>query len=379
MVKIVIGGDICPTIRDRAAFIKGDTIGLWGDLLPVFKSADFVVANLETPLATKESPINKSGALFLNPPEILNAIKEAGINFLNLSNNHILDHGQEGLTSTIRSLNEANLIFSGAGENLEEASRPYSTDIQDKRISVISYAEHEFSIAENGKGGANPLNLMDFITRIQKLKKTSDFIILLYHGGKENYMLPTPNQQELCRFFIDQGVDTVICQHSHVAGCYENYSKGKIFYGQGNFIFDPYPLKKEWLYSGFLIEMDLFPNNDVKYNLIPYVHKSLQNNEIGIRKMNQTEALDFFKKIEEKNSKIVEPEYVIQQWNDLSLQLQPIYLSVLNGNGSLLRKFNEYFPWLNWIYSGKRKNTLQNIINCETHREMVITILKNKV
>ena len=52
----------------------------------------------------------------------MSAIKNSGINFLNLANNHIFDHGEQGLKSTIEALKNQDLNFVGAGKSLVEAS-----------------------------------------------------------------------------------------------------------------------------------------------------------------------------------------------------------------------------------------------------------------
>ena len=379
MVKLIIGGDICATKRDENSFLEGDASKLFSDTWPVIQSADLAIANLETPLINSPSPIKKSGTVFGNEPDILNAIKNSGINFLNLANNHILDHGEQGLKTTIEALKNQDFNYVGAGKSLDEASQPFTTEIKGKTISILSYAEHEFSIAEHRRCGANPLDLIDFVTRIQDLKKSSDFILLLYHGGKENYIYPTPNQQKLCRFFIDQGVNIVVCQHSHTAGVYENYNNGNIYYGQGNFVFDPYPLKRDWLYKGFLIELVINDDNTINIQLIPYVHNSFYNDEIGIRKMNAEESKIFMKNIFEANKKMTEnANHVYNEWVKLSKSVENTYLSVLNGNGRLMRKLNQKLPWLKFIYKNDRRLVLKNMITCETHLEIIKTILEEK-
>jgi len=377
MVKLIIGGDICATKRDENAFLEGDALRLFSNILPEIQSADLAIANLETPLISTPSPIKKSGAIFGNSPSMLNALKKSGINFLNLANNHVLDHGAKGLQTTIEAVKNQEFYSVGVGRSIDEASEPFIIQIKDKTIAVLSYAEHEFSIAENGKPGANPIDVIDFITRIKDLKESSDFVLLLYHGGKENYSLPTPKQQKLCRFFIDQGVNMVVCQHSHIAGVFEQYNKGNIYYGQGNYVFDPYPLKRDWLYKGFLIEVYLNDDNSTRIQLIPYIHKSFYKDEIGIRKMNDEESKVFMDNIFEDNKKMIEnPNYVRDEWVKLSMSLENTYLSILNGSGRFMRKLNEKFSWLKLVYTNDRKLVIKNIVTCETHQEIVETILK---
>jgi poly-gamma-glutamate synthesis protein (capsule biosynthesis protein) len=377
MIKLLIGGDICPTENNIELFKEGNSKVLFNDLLENFEKSDFVIANLEFPIIEKKTPIAKSGAVFGAQIDVLNGLKNAGINFLNLSNNHILDHGEIGLKSTLSALKKFNFEFSGAGENLKEASTVFTKTIDNITISIISYCEHEFSTASNNNAGANPLDLIDFINKINLLKETSDFILLLYHGGKENYNLPTPNQMKLCRFFIEQGVDMVSCQHSHTAGLIENYNNGVIFYGQGNFVFDPFPLKKKWLYEGLLVDLKIFGKGKFEYEIIPYIHKSLIDGSVGIRKMNSDESMVFIENLDKLNSNFkLNPNLVIESWEQLSKKLENTYMSVLNGNGKLIRKLNEKTSFLNSIYKGSKRLTLKNIISCETHREILETILK---
>ena len=160
MVKIIIGGDICPTKRDEDTFTKGHPSQLFSDILPNIQSSDLAIANLETCLINSPSPIKKSGAVFGNSPEILNAVKSSGINFLNLANNHILDHGESGLKCTIEALKNHDFKYVGAGKSIDEASEPFTIQIKGKTISILSYAEHEFSIASNVKSGANPTSVI---------------------------------------------------------------------------------------------------------------------------------------------------------------------------------------------------------------------------
>ena len=41
---------------------------------------------------------------------------------------------------------------------------------------------------------------------------------MFHQWGKEQYAYPTPKQQDISRFFVEEGVDVVISQHSHIAG-----------------------------------------------------------------------------------------------------------------------------------------------------------------
>ena len=96
------------------------------------------------------------------------------------------------------------------------------------------------------------------------------------------------------------------------------------------------------MYKGFLIELILNDDNSTKIELIPYVHNSFNKDEIGIRKMNTEESEFFLNNIFEISKKIIDnPHYVNDEWIKLSKSLENTYLSVLNGNGRIMRKLNE--------------------------------------
>ena len=380
MVRILIGGDICPTKKDIHYFIQGESEKIFDDLLEEIHKSDLIVANLETPLIEKQTPILKSGSNFGVPSRAVHGIKNAGINLLNLANNHILDHGEEGLLNTIQTLNRHNIRYIGAGRNINEASEPYFQTISNKNICILSYAEHEHSIATKYTAGANPLSIIDFSKRIIQLRKECDFIILLYHGGKEYYFYPTPNQKELMEYFVDMGVNVIVCQHSHVPGAIQKYKNGVIIYGQGNFVFDPYPHKNTFLYQGYLVKIEVISNSSFHFEKIPYYHKSLMNSSLsGIKKMEGAQKQSLIEFIDEKSTKITE-QYISEEWNKFCQKNEILYLSILKGQNRILRKMFVKIPFIKkLLYSKKEKIVIKNIISCETHREALLTILKQNV
>lgn len=139
--------------------------------------------------------------------------------FFTLANNHILDQGEQGLHSTMDVLNSNNIPFAGVGKNIQEASKPYIKQFENFRLGVYCCAEHEFSIANENKAGANPFDPLESLDHISQLKKEVDYLVVLYHWGKEHYRYPSPNLQKTCRKLVEKGADLVVCQHSHFIGC----------------------------------------------------------------------------------------------------------------------------------------------------------------
>ncbi|MCD6184582.1 MAG: CapA family protein [Deltaproteobacteria bacterium] len=374
MFTALIGGDVCPIRRNQQYFISGDTSALFNDTLDLFQSVDLSIVNLECPLIDEASPKEKAGPIIGGDSRSIYVLKKAGINVLNLANNHILDHGSEGLQNTISLCKKTGLSFVGAGKDIDEASQVLIFKIGDFKIGILGYAEQECSIASTTSAGANPLSLMDYVRKIKYCKKELDYIIVLLHAGKEYYPYPPPELQKICRFIIEEGANAVICQHSHCAGAYENYGGGHIVYGQGNLIFDAYPRIDDVWCQGYLIKLVIDGDRKSEMELIPYIQS---DNEIGVRKMSDKNALLFLNDLKNLSEQIQDNEFIENEWASFCKRFQYDYFSIFRGHNRLFRFLNRKFHFSDSFYSRQNCLALQNIIRCESHREAVLKILDN--
>tara|TARA_B100000925_G_scaffold171416_1_gene129112 strand:+ start:13092 stop:14216 length:1125 start_codon:yes stop_codon:yes gene_type:complete len=374
MSTIIIGGDVCPQGNIEDTFIKGKEEKILNDLLPTFKQADYRMINLECPLVINKSPIEKDGPVLGTSVNSANGLKAIGVDAVNLANNHILDHGDSGLKTTIDSLKKNGINFFGAGKNLEEAQKPLIKIIGKKRFCFMGVAEHEFSIATNNSWGANPLDPINIVRNIKKYRTCFDYLIVFFHGGKEYYRNPTPKQQDFCRFLVEEGADAVICQHSHCAGTYEYYKNKPIIYGQGNFIFENLGRNIKMWNKGFLVSL-IFNANKVSTQFTPFT-QSL--NKPGVSLMKGKEKKEFLKNLEERSKKIICTKYVMDEWIKLCKKEKYLYASKVLGHNRILRILNRKFHFSDWLYSKKTKMMIRNVVECEVHREELETILKLK-
>lgn len=234
-MKLLIAGDTVPTPSNYALFESSDLRALVGEEIEsLIAQSDFFILNLEAPLVDEDTPIAKCGPNLRAPTNTIAGLQAMKPGLISLANNHIMDHGEEGLLSTLNVLKQANIAYTGVGNNLKEAALPHIFDVEGQRIGVYSCAEHEFSIATDDAPGANPFDPLYSLDHIADLKKICDHVIVLYHGGKEHYRYPSPNLQKTCRRMVEKGADLVVCQHSHCIGCREEYRDSIIVYGQGN-------------------------------------------------------------------------------------------------------------------------------------------------
>ena len=215
------------------------------DTLAVLQRADIVMGNLEGAVTNRGNRKEKSYT-FRFKPELLDALKDAGFDYLSLTNNHSYDYGMTGFLDTISHLRSAGILTSGAGIDPPAASAPATFNTVGGKIHVLSIGayppekngfdgETEASVREDRPGvlwaNENGLKAVDAACT------ETGFDVLMVHGGVEWSTAPTPSQRELYRGFIDTGADVVIGSHPHVLHGIEVYKHGLIAYSLGNFIF----------------------------------------------------------------------------------------------------------------------------------------------
>jgi len=379
-MKLLIGADLVPTKSNSNLFCQAETETLIGSQLKkLLAEASYRIFNLETPLADQNSPIDKCGPCFCAGTQTVNGIKALGADFLTLANNHILDQGEPGLLSTMSILRGAGISFAGAGKNVGEAAKPYITEIEGKRIGIFCCAEHEFSIADKNRMGANPYDPLESFDTVASLKEACNFLIVLYHGGKEYYRYPSPNVQKLCRKFVDKGADLVVCQHTHCIGCEERYATGTIVYGQGNFLFDN--SEKEAWQTGLLIGCEINKNGAV----ITYYPLRKHGNTVCLADENDAEFImaGFRKRSEEIKSE----ETMLERYRALANESYMQLMRRVNGKGTstlffrmMQSLFGEQYlkQHLKKRYDKNALLVLRNTIESESWRELIITAITEK-
>lgn len=374
-MSILIGADIVPTKANEEFFISGNMLPILGaELLDLLNNSDYRIFNLECPLVNTGSPIQKRGPNLRAETSTVKGLKSIGVDLLTLANNHIMDHGKAGLESTISVLEKECISFLGAGENLKAAALPFVFFVNNKKIGVYACAEHEFSIAGKNKPGANPFDPLESFDFVDDLKNSCDYVIVLYHGGKEHYRYPSPILQRVCRKFVEKGANLVVCQHSHCIGCEEKYNEGTIVYGQGNFIFDSHcnPMSD----SSLLIKI----NDDFKIEYIP-----LEKNGCGVCLAKDDIAKTILSDFKKRSDLLKNAGFVEEEYSKFARNMVNGYLLTCSGYGhkyvlKLLNKLcgHKLTDFLVNQYKKKELLAIRDFVECEAHRELFITGLKNK-
>lgn len=191
----------------------------------VLKSGDITFVNLESPLI-KSCPLTNEGMIFCGDERHLFGLTFAGVDVVNLANNHAGNHGLAGLDNTANILGQGGILIAGR-------SGAVYKDIRGLKFAFLGYneigaPEEGISWAENNK----------VVSEVSEAKRQADVVVVAFHWGMEYISQPTVRQKELGHLAIDSGADLVIGNHPHWVQPVEIYKGKVITYAHGNFIFD---------------------------------------------------------------------------------------------------------------------------------------------
>lgn len=342
------------------------------DVTALLNRSDLAIVNLEAPLTKSVRKINKTGPSLKMDPSSLLLLKHAGFNLLTLANNHIMDFGEEGLDNTLSLCKSLDMRYVGAGYNLEEAKMPFTTEINGVTLTILNFCENEWSTATGNQSGANPFDIIENYYSIKSVRQKSDFVCVIFHGGHENYSLPSPGIKRIFRFFIDLGADAVIGHHTHCTGGYEIYKGKPVIYSLGDLLFDRGKTKNKVAGVGLAADFT-FSKNNLDFKVIPFYNDISGTNTLKL--LSSEEKEKFFVRLDELNRLINDDEELENQFNEFCRIKKKQYEAFLEPHSCrLLQVLQSRSVIPSFLSAGKRR-LYRNLIRCESHREIVLRIL----
>ena len=195
--------------------------------------------------------------IFNSPDEVIDSLRDTGIDVVNYANNHIYDYDDEGLQRTIEITKEKGLDVLGVKSTEEEKSYLVK-EVDGVKIGFLAYVFETSMInghktinsnilstySENLINTFNYNDLESFYKKIENeisaMKSEGvEFIITSMHWGEEYNTYIEATQNEIAKKLNELGVDIILGGHPHVIQPYEiicNESGHSTFviYSQGN-------------------------------------------------------------------------------------------------------------------------------------------------
>ena len=211
---------------------------------PWLKQADLVLGDFE-------GTVNKDHylagyPLFNAPGEVMDAIKDAGYQVLDLAHNHILDSQIEGVVSTADAIEKAGMTPIGVYTHEPRDKAPIVIkEVKGIKVALLAYSYGfngiEQSISqEDYNRYLSDLDEDKMKAEIERAEKEADITIIMPQMGVEYQIEPTEEQKKLYHKMIDWGADIIFGGHPHVVEPAETVEKEGdkklIIYSMGNFI-----------------------------------------------------------------------------------------------------------------------------------------------
>ncbi|WP_100446349.1 CapA family protein [Glycomyces xiaoerkulensis] len=199
-------------------------------------SGDVVIANMEGALSTLEFDKCGGGSCtyFRLPGEYAGVFAEAGIDVLNIANNHGWDAGPDGAAQTVEAVNGAGMELAGMKDEV------VTVEARELTVAVVGFAPYYFY--------TDVRDLDAVAALVSAAKSSADLVVATAHlgaegtdqrhvpEGVENYLGENRGDtRAFCHTCVDSGADLVVGHGPHVLRGMELYNDKLIAYSLGNF------------------------------------------------------------------------------------------------------------------------------------------------
>ena len=196
-------------------------------------NADYVIANLESPVVCK-AKTEGDHLQFKGNPETLNELQ--WIDAFSLSNNHINDCGKQGMDETVAILNDDGFKYNGLFCDTYE---PLLIEQNGEKIAVVTLTDMmNIPFEKNNEWQVLRVGEPRVFEIIKTWHDKGWFVIVYAHIGILFSRYPNPVTVDYLHECIDSGANAVVTAHSHCLGCMEIYNEVPIFHSLGDFVMD---------------------------------------------------------------------------------------------------------------------------------------------
>lgn len=229
-VTLAAAGDVAllgPAPSDLLARVRGPLAG-----------ADVALANLEGTLGYGgEAKCGAAGShcyAFQSPPASAALLRRAGLDDLNVANNHALDYGAAGQRQTLAALAAHGLRWSGRPAQITVLRR------HGVRIALLGFAPYPWAQSLTDIPAARRL--------VARAARRADLVVAMLHAGAEGtayehvpygtqYYLGENrgDERRIAHALVDAGADLVVASGPHVLRGLQLYHGRLIDYSLGNF------------------------------------------------------------------------------------------------------------------------------------------------
>lgn len=266
--SIIFTGDVMLSNYVLQNYEKSGIEGVLGStLLNELQQADITVINEEFPFGTTGTPAEDKQFTFRVNPSYIEILKQMGVDAVTLANNHILDYGTQPLSETVQTLDDAAILYAGAGDSLERAKELQIIEVNGKRYGMLAASRvipvASWNVQNQAPGVFCTYDPTLLLEEIKKARSQCDYLAVYVHWGIERNAMPEDYQKNMAKQYIDAGADAVIGSHPHVLQGIEYYEGKPIFYSLGNFVFN------QSIERTMAVRFEISAQGEVQIQLLP--------------------------------------------------------------------------------------------------------------
>ena len=271
-INLVAGGDL--NITDKVIWSgqeggEFDYTKAFMDVAPILSEADLSFLNFEGNVCGAPYGTATTSA----PIQLIEALKNAGVDMLQVANSCSITNGMLGLTSTLNNIRSVGLETLGAYVSEEEFNRTKGytiVTINDVKIAFVAFTKGVGGLGMPA-GSEKCVNILyeDYFTKYQQIDRTRiesilkaaaaekpDLTIALLHWGSEYNDTVYDTQEDIVYIMQKAGVDVIIGSHPHRVQHveYDELTGNLVAYSLGDFFGDG---KKDGTFYSILLKLEI--------------------------------------------------------------------------------------------------------------------------
>jgi Bacterial capsule synthesis protein PGA_cap len=230
-----------PVLAER---VREDPEHVLDAIAPVLSDADLTMVNVETAITDGGEPVAGKNYHFRSPPQTFTALRSAGVDVVNMANNHSLDYGPSGMQDTFAAIENAKMPVTGLGHDANEAYRPYRTTIKGQRVAIVSADDWlepalvpAWAATDSQPGIAFSIDRTRLLAEVQHVRPEVDTLVVFLHWGTEETWCASGEQEDLAGALLGAGADIVVGSHAHRVFGAGKVGSALVAYGLGNFVY----------------------------------------------------------------------------------------------------------------------------------------------
>jgi poly-gamma-glutamate capsule biosynthesis protein CapA/YwtB (metallophosphatase superfamily) len=243
---LAFGGDLCTgKTLNTAIHDPAQAQAMFRDAPPILRDADLALVNSEGVIAGGGRIADRGEPrpiLYRARPELIELLRDAGVDVLNLGNNHAGDYGPDALHEQLDRLLVAGMDYVGGGRDAADARTPAYRRVGDTVVAIVGAdltGTTPYAATDDRPGSlvVDPKDAVAaFAPILAEARQHADLVFLTVHWGPNFAKAPTAEVRAVGRALIEAGFDAILGHSAHVPQGVELVDGKPILYDAGNFL-----------------------------------------------------------------------------------------------------------------------------------------------